>query len=445
MPRTLVVSGVYMSTWPGVRVVQFNNGQFHDITDQWSWSQEPHQHYEVNALQNGSYWVPVSTNPPRAWYGATPVVGTQPAGNQPVNPNGTEYRPTATYIWIPNASIPPQLVPGRTSNSVVCHPPNNYPPVVLPEHVVMLNEIKGDKPANTFSDSDGLISFVNMSSSLVTNNPQFTTGRNVCDKVCNFFATMRLDVFSYLQKNPGKRLPGDDIPKTQWDYAVTHLMQQLLVKAGGFSAFKVTSETYSSTQVIAEFNTSFVKLIFDAVAVPENIIDDVTKFIQGIGSTLRLSWDDRSRNFSTCLMGQCHEAVPIDAAGNTYVYFPKLKYYYISVDSSQQEFTSPCTKVQHITFNFKYDSYVTALKASVLDPATDDYKNFVAFLDKQQSISYKDADNTLDAILDGATSASPQVAELQANAFGVELSEYPRIAVTPTHLIQQVLNHEILA
>lgn len=38
-----------------------------------------------------------------------------------------------------------------------------------------------------------------------------------------------------------------------------------------------------------------------------------------------------------------------------------------AVSSSQQEFTSPCASAKKITFNFQYESYVTAIAAAVLN------------------------------------------------------------------------------
>lgn len=73
MPRTLNLSGKEMGKWPGVRVWQRNQGQYGDITGQWSWSIQEHQHYEVMVLQAGSWWVPVSTSPPSFWCGNTLV------------------------------------------------------------------------------------------------------------------------------------------------------------------------------------------------------------------------------------------------------------------------------------------------------------------------------------------------------------------------------------
>ncbi|HSF74342.1 MAG TPA: hypothetical protein VLA84_11140, partial [Microcoleus sp.] len=268
----------------------------------------------------------------------------------------------------------------------------------------------------------------------------------VCDKVSNFFATLRIKVFGYLKKNPSKVLPGDQPPTTQWDSAVTHYMQNLLTQAGGLTNYKVTTETFSNTQILAEFSTSFLKLIFDAATVPEAVISDVSNFIQGVGKSLRASWDDKSRNYQTALLGQCHEAVPIDNTGTTTIYFPKIKYYYISVDSSQQAFTSPCTSVQKITFNFHYEYYVTGLKASILDETSDDYKKFVAFLNKAQDISYKKADNNLDQILEDTTSTTDapgmqSTDEHGLNIYGVDLLSYPKTAIQPPKLIERILNN----
>jgi hypothetical protein len=283
--------------------------------------------------------------------------------------------------------------------------------------------------ANTFQDSDGLVSFVNLQSSFITGNPQFATGREVCDKVASFFAGMRLKVFSYLLANPAKILIGDKSPViTQWDASVTHFMQNMLTDAGGFSAFKTETETYSQTQTTVEFSTEIIKMIFDAVAMPENLVADATKFIQGVGQTLRISWDDKSRSYQVTMVGLCHEAVPTDNSGTSFIYVPKIKYYYFSIASSQKEFQSPCVDVESLTFDFKYDYYVTALKASVLDNTSDDYKKFVAYLDKAAGIAYASSDNTLDAVMNNTASKGPDSAR-GANVLAIDLSEYPSVQV----------------
>lgn len=460
MPRTLYVSGLTIGSWPQVRVWQRNHGQYGDVTAQWSWSNQPHQHYEVLALDDGSWWVPVSTNPPRTWGGSTPVTGTQPTGMQPVDPDHVEYRPTGTYIWIPKDSIPAKYTPGVTSNTVVCQAPTDYPPVnagssLMLEHPqladphAMLDSVLSlsalaDSDQKAFQDTDGLISFVNLSSSFVTSNPEFTTGRAVGDKVSNFFATLRIKVFQYLTANPTKVLPGDSVPTTQWSASVTHYIQFMLAQSGGLTNYRVSTETYSVTQVITEFNTAFLKLVFDALVVPEAVIAEASAFISGVGNSLRASWDDRSRNYETAVLAQCHEAVPTDSSGETTVYFPKIKYYYLSIDSSQQAFTSPCTTVEKITFNFRYEYYVTGLKASILDTTSADYKSFVAFLDKAQGISYKEANNNLDAVLEGTTSpgssAPAGVLLEEGQMLGVNLIEYPRTADSPPRAIETLLN-----
>ncbi|MBM5458850.1 hypothetical protein H8F21_14875 [Pseudomonas sp. P66] len=338
--------------------------------------------------------------------------------------------------------MPPQPIRRYTWGHVSLEQTQLASPHELLDSVLTLT----DNDQAAFQDSDGLISFVYLSSSFVANNPEFKTGRAVCDKVSNFFATLRIKVFQYLKANPAKVLPGDSVPTSQWSASVTHYMQFMLAQSGGLTNYRVTTETYSVTQVITEFSTAFLKLIFDAVIVPEAVVADVTAFIQGVGSSLRASWDDRSRNYETAILAQCHEAVPTDSTGETTVYFPKIKYYYLSVDSSQQAFTSPCTSVEKITFNFKYEYYVTGLKASILDPTSADYASFVAFLDKAQGISYKQANNNLDAVLadtsSPGTSQTPgALLELDAGQLlGVNLVEYPRTVDTPPRSIETLLN-----
>ena len=163
-------------------------------------------------------------------------------------------------------------------------------------------------------------------------------------------------------------------------------------------------------------------------------------FLQGVGDSLRASWDDRSRTYQTAILAQCHEAVQEDETGNDFRYFPKIKYYYINIASQQQEFSSPCSKFEKITFNFTYEYYVTGLASDVLDPTTALYANFVTgFLDKAQAVNYKDASNSLDSILDNTASdtspssdtTGPQlgISKVRLNDFGVNLKMYPRVDV----------------
>ncbi|XYK81877.1 MAG: hypothetical protein ROO70_06610 [Labrenzia sp.] len=316
------------------------------------------------------------------------------------------------------------------------------------DHIMSLVDAK-DADQKAFTDSDGLISFVNLSSSFVTDNPEFAVGRSVCDKISNFYATLRVRIFGAMKNGTITPLAGDKAPQTKWDPAVTHYIQYLLAMAGGLTNYKVINETYSETQVITEFNTAFLKLLFDAAVVPEAIITDVGNFVQSVGKTLRASWDDKKRAYSTALLGQCHEAVQVATGSNTTVYFPKVKYYRIAIESHQQEFTSPCSDVKKITFNFKYTYYVTGLKASILDATTSDHQKFVEFLNKQQEISYKEADNKLDQILEGTTSEAPSGQKLKGgvleemNAFGVDLTSYPVTLEQRHPMIEDVLNKAV--
>lgn len=469
MSRTLYVTGQDISRWAGVQVWQGHRGVFHNITNTWNWSKTSHQHYEVVRYDNGSFWVPASTHPPAIWGGYTPIIGTMPPGQQPVNPQGNEFRPDTTYIWIPNGSIPQHIIPGITSNRVVCGYPL-YHPNYLTEILVNHNKSKKTKTMenqkllatnnlldsilataendqSSFQDKDGLISFVNLSSSFVQNNEEFKIGQTTCDKVSNFIATLRVKVFNKMSDGTIAPIGGDPKPLTQWDKAVTHYMFYMLTEIGGFTNFSITSETYSVTQVIADFSTDFVKLLFDAAFVPEAVISDVTSFISGVGSSLRFSWDDRKRNYNNVLLGQCHEAVPVDTTGD-YRYFPKIKYYHIVIDSSQQEFTTPCSDTKKVTFNFQYEYYVTGLNKDLFDKTSDLYKSFNAFLDKAQGVNAKDANNNLDKILGNTASnvlgVKPRIpgetVDSNVNVFGVNIKEYPKVKVQPESIIETILN-----
>ncbi len=472
MNRTLYVIGQHISQWAGVQVWQGHRGDFNNITNYWNWSQSHHQHYEVARYQNGSFWVSASTHPPASWGGYTLIIGSQPAGQQPVNPNGIEFRPDTTYIWIPYTSIPQRIVPGITSNRVLCGYPLNSPAHLSLfsknlnnlNNLNKLNIMKNQKNQSahnlldailaptennqsSFQDKDGLISFINLSSSFVQKNKEFKVGQTVCDKVSNFIATLRVKVFNGLVNGTINPVGGDPKPLTQWDKSVTHYMFYLLTQIGGFTNFSITSETYSVTQVVADFSTAFVKILFDAAVVPEAVIADVTSFIGGVGSSLRFSWDNKQRTYNNVLLGQCHEAVPVDSSGD-YRYFPKIKYYHIIIDSSQQEFTSPCVDTKKVTFNFKYEYYVTGLDKDLFDKKSDLYKSFIAFLDKAQGINAKDANNNLDKILGNTASdvlgVKPRIpgetVDSKVNVFDVNISDYPKVIVQPEPIIQTVLN-----
>lgn len=442
--RSMIISGGDIAKWRGVEVWRNTGHSYSNVTRDWSWSETAHIHYEVTELRSnprGSWWIPASTNPPSIWPDPIVIIGSTPAGDNPVNRMGGEKRPSGTYIWIPRESMPFEI----KSNTVKCDYPTAYPPAVKalgsdssqPVHEMLARLLDPTPPANSFQDADGLISFVNLASSFVTSNAEFKVGQNVCDKVSNFFSTLRIKVFSAMSSGKVLPLAGDTKPTLQWDPAVTHYMQYLLAQAGGLTNFKIVNETYSYTQYMAEFSTAFVKLLFDAATVPEVVITDVTNFLQGVGDSLRASWDDRSRTYQTAILAQCHEAVQEDESGKNFRYFPKIKYYYINISSQQQEFSTSCSKFEKITFNFTYEYYVTGLAADVLDTTTSLYKQFVTgFLDKAQAVNYKDATNNLDSILDATasdTSATPMqgLHSVRLNDFGVNLKMYPLVDVGP--------------
>ncbi len=273
---------------------------------------------------------------------------------------------------------------------------------------------------DAFSDSDGLVSFVNLSSSHIQDTPEFKVGLKICDKIANFVASIRAKTFDAMIKGRIKPLPGDQIPKTQWDDAVSHFIFHMLTEAGGLTSFRIVDETYTNTEYIADFSTAFIKDIFDTTTTPKVVVDDITHFLEGVGDTLRTKWDDRTRSYKTTLVGQCHEAVRLDEENIDWRYVPKIRYYRIVVTADQTEFTTPCVVVKTITFNFSYEYYVSALASDCLDPTTDLYKSFNAFLDKAQEENHKDADNDIDDILNDGVSYLDD--RLDINPY-----DYPRI------------------
>ncbi|WP_434442730.1 hypothetical protein [Lentzea sp. E54] len=440
MCKVLTLSGKEIGSWPGVKVYQYEGNDHFGPFPDWNWSATEHWHYEVAVFPEGAYWVPASTNPPHWWGQTKTVVGHPQVNKGGVNPNGNEKRPAGIYIWIPK--VPDGIKPGHADNDVVCNPPTSPPAGLslttngstngLDEAHQRLDTILAlapvgaqDDPPSTFDDSDGLISFVNLSSDLVTKSPEYHTGTDVFDKTANFIASMRSTVFAAMRKGTVKPLPPDPVPTTKWDPAVTHYLQDMLEKTGGLTGYSITNESYSDTQLIAEFSTDFLKLLFDAATVPSSIISGVTSFITGVGTSLRASWDDRSRNYSVAVLSQCHEAVQQSGAGDSaYRYFPKLKYYYLSVSSSQSEFTTTCSTAQKITFEFTYERWVTAVAAAVLDFGSDANKKYIGYLDRAQAANYKDAENRLDQLLSGTVSSG--------GPSSVDVTAYPAAAVAPS-------------
>jgi hypothetical protein len=309
-------------------------------------------------------------------------------------------------------------VPGQGAASDQDPPPT----LAQLDDVLGVAQAQSLRGQGTFEDSEGLISFVTLSSSLVNGSSAFGVGRAVCDRIINFYATLRGSVYEYLRRNPSKLLPGDTPPITKWDPAVTHYLQFVLHETPGLARSITTTQTYRQTVLLSEFGAAFVQHAFDAQAVPEAAVIELTKFVQYVGTTLRVNWDDKSRSFGTAVLAQCHEAVQVDGSGNNLVYLPKIKYYYVAAEASQRAFTSSCGRTERIAFNFQYEYYVTALRASVLDGTSSDYKSFVALLDKAQSTDYREANNTVDVVL-GQTASTPE----GTNPFGVDYAGYPRV------------------
>jgi len=307
------------------------------------------------------------------------------------------------------------------------------------------NSSSGDQ--KKFTDEDGLISFVNLTSSFVKNAPEFKTGQRVLDKVSNFFATLRDKCYSALIKNPALIPAGDRAPKDRWSPAVTHLMKIMLEKTGALTNYKVNNTHFSHTMTLANFSGEFIKTLFDVAVVPPSIILKASEFITNVGNSLRTQWDKTEKNYTVGVLSQCHEAVPLDDIGKDYYYFPKIKYLYLDISSKQTEFTSSCVDVKNITFNFNYEYYVTALIHDILDENSTMYKMLTAFLDKAQGISYKEAENILDEVLEKAsdkpktflsTDGKTKISEIEA--LGVDITKYPRLETTPPLPIENILN-----
>ncbi|MDE9484305.1 hypothetical protein [Xenorhabdus bovienii] len=244
-----------------------------------------------------------------------------------------------------------------------------------------------------FEDSDGLIRFVGLSSDKIIGTQEYKIGREICDKISNFYCTLRDNTYALLLKNPSKLLPNDSHPKNKWSPSVTNYMNSLLQKAGGFTNFKHIETNYSHEQYLHKFSEDFIKILFDSVTAPSAIIQPVTDFLKRTGDTLRASWDKESKYYSIIILSQCHESIDVNGK---IVYYPKIKYYYVLVNTEQKEFTTPCSNTKKIKFNFRYSEFVTGINQSLLNNNNND---FISFLNKAQSISYNQASDELDEIL----------------------------------------------
>ncbi|WP_289997870.1 hypothetical protein [Photorhabdus laumondii] len=248
---------------------------------------------------------------------------------------------------------------------------------------------------NVFEDSDGLIRFVGLSSQKIIDTQEYKIGRDICDKISNFYCTLRDNTYAFLLKNPSQLLPNDHLPKEKWSPSVTNYMNSLLQKAGGFTNFKHIDTNYSHEQYLHEFSSEFIKILFDSISIPHAIIEAVTGFLKQVGNKLRASWDDKSKSYSIIILAQCHESIDVNGK---IIYYPKVKYYYVTVGTEQKELKTACSDSKKIKFNFRYSEFVTGINQSLLH--NDKNKDFINFLNKAQKISYKQASNSLNAILD---------------------------------------------
>lgn len=256
-----------------------------------------------------------------------------------------------------------------------------------------------------FQDDGGLIAFTNLSSTLSLSAPAFAIGQSVCDQVCNFFATIRSSIFTFLVQNPNEVLPGDKVPVDQWDFAVTHYMEYLLDSSGGVSGSGLTDVVFSEKQDVEKFSDGFVELMMDTSTAPLSISNDVTKFIQDLGGSIRTQWSNKGNTFNIIVMGQCHEAISATNSPGQVFYVPKIKCYSISADASQKCFTSICSPSKSVSFDFRYECYTTILKDSVLDPASQDHKDFLDFLGRAQEVKYTNAPDLFYGLLPKAISS----------------------------------------
>lgn len=125
--RTLFIRGTTIANWRGAEVWKNeDNKRWRNITNSWSWSESEHVHREVAKFDDGSYWVPTATNAPGTW---TAEEVRRASDHKRISDPNDEYRPSGTYIWIPEQSITEsRYVPGVGGVDVWCSAPKEHPP-----------------------------------------------------------------------------------------------------------------------------------------------------------------------------------------------------------------------------------------------------------------------------------------------------------------------------
>lgn len=249
-----------------------------------------------------------------------------------------------------------------------------------------------------FEDSDGLITFVNMQSSFITSDPEYKVGKKLCDKITNFYVAFRPAMFEAL--NSGQILPlsGDKMPTDQWSISVSNQLTQIIYDTGALGSFKQETENYSETQNITEFSTDTFKIMLSALTLPGDLTGSLVKFMEGIGKTLSKTWSKKSKDYSTALQGQMHEAIPVSQKKDFYVYAPKIQYIYVGMNSSQEEFRNGCQDKKEVSFDFKYNRMVALLTSEALDENSEVYKDLIDTLDAARHVSLESAKNKIDIL-----------------------------------------------
>lgn len=193
------------------------------------------------------------------------------------------------------------------------------------------------------SDSDGLVQYYQLTLEDVKSLSEFEEVRQY---IMAFASLLRL---TYIPLADKKKLDN-------FNYAVWKELYDKIY-AFGFSLFRDTESDYYYEQTAFELNRGILTTVFNALAMPNSVVDKLFNFMQGIGQTIKLKWSSDKQMYKDCWVTACHEGVK-DSSGTLRDYLPKLKYYYVEITASKRETTTNCSKNTSILYDFKY-RYIT--------------------------------------------------------------------------------------
>lgn len=207
-------------------------------------------------------------------------------------------------------------------------------------------------------DSDGLVQFYDFNTENAASNEDYIFAKPFLEGFASIARTVYPANATKVGVDPQDPANWFGIPKQ--GMSVWQVLSNF-----AFGAASSTDETFEDSYTQVEFNTKCIQLIMDileATAIPESVITSVNDFLKQIGSSIQVSWHDKSKDYKHKTVSICHEMVTHTAADGsvTYDYVGKLKMYYIAISASNKTLTSFCGSVEKVDFKFDYHYEVMA-------------------------------------------------------------------------------------